>query len=88
MDSLPNKENESFSLEIHPNGSMNIGAVKNNKFSAIINHIANWNLLKIKSEKNIETFKKFESMIKFCFQNLGKNAIELVNKDVDANFKV
>ena len=74
-------------MEILPNGVINIGHFKNDKFIPIPNHIGNWTLLKLKANNN-DNFKKFNSLINFCFQHLGKNAVDSLNKKIDGYFKV
>lgn len=77
-------------MEIQQNGCMNLGNLKNEKMNKINNHIANFPLLKSKltnSTQN-EEFKKFNSLIKFCFQFLGKSALDCLNKEVDGYFTV
>ncbi len=81
------KDDAAFSMEILPDGVINIGHFKNDKFVPTPNHIANWSLLKGKVS-NDEDFKKFSSLIKFCFQHLGKNAVDSLNKKIDGYFKV
>jgi hypothetical protein len=69
---------------------MSIGTFKNDKVSPINGHIANWPFLKSKfsTSKQNDEFKKFSSLIKFCFQYMGKSAIDCLNKEIDGYFRV
>lgn len=77
-------------MEIQAQGSINIGNVKNNKFNSINSHIGNWSLLKTKcsSTDSDGEFRRFSNLIKFCFQHLGKNALDSLNKTIDGFFRV